>query len=70
LHIADLNAGGLRVNTARGERDEELGPHANLHQPLVEDFVAAVRERREPGVTGEVGREVSRLLDCIYHSPA
>ena len=70
LHIADLNAGGLRVKTARGERDEELGPHANLHQPLVEDFVAAVRERREPGVTGEVGREVSRLLDCIYHSPA
>ena len=69
LHIGDLNGGDLKVKTARGEREEEHPPHANLHQPLVEDFVRAVEEKREPGVTGEVGREVSRLLDRIYQSP-
>jgi predicted dehydrogenase len=70
LHIGNLNDGDLKVKTARGEREEEHRPHPNLHQPLVEDFVQAVRENREPGVTGEVGREVSRLLDCIYRSRA
>ena len=70
LHIGDLNAGDLTVKTARGEREEQHRPRANLHQPLVEDFVRAVQENRKPGVTGEVGREVSRLLDRIYRSPA
>jgi predicted dehydrogenase len=68
LHIANLNAGDLMVKTARGERQEEHPPHGNLHQPLVEDFVRAVAAKREPGVTGEVGREVSRLLERIYQS--
>ena len=40
--------------------------HANLHQPLVEDFVAAVREGREPAVTGEIGLEVARVMARIY----
>ena len=38
----------------------------NLHQPLVEDFVAAVRDRRPPAVTGEMGLAVTRALDAIY----
>ena len=70
LHIGDLNAGDLMVKTARGECQEEHPPHANLHQPLIEDFVRAVAEKREPGVMGEVGREVSRLLERIYQSEA
>jgi predicted dehydrogenase len=32
----------------------------------VEDFVNAVREGREPGVTGEDGREIQRLLSEVY----
>lgn len=70
LHVANLNCGDLRVKTAYGERQESHAPQANLHQPLVEDFVQAVTENREPAVTGEVGREVSRLLDRIYNFPA
>jgi predicted dehydrogenase len=66
LHIGNLNGGDLKVKTSHGERQEQHAPHANLHQPLVEDFVVALRENREPGVSGEVGREVSRLLDRIY----
>ena len=65
-HVSVLNQGGLRVVTAEGARAESHPPHPNLHQPLVEDFVAAIRERREPGVTGEVGLEVARVVARVY----
>ena len=65
-HVPVLNEGLLRVTTARGVREERHPPHANLHQPLVEDFVAAVRAGREPAVTGEAGLQVQRVLDAIY----
>jgi predicted dehydrogenase len=67
-HVDVLNQGLLRIVTADGVREERHSPHANLHQPLVDDFVAAVREGRDPGVTGEIGREVSRVLAAIYAS--
>jgi len=66
LHIGVLNSGELRVVSAEGTRVESLPPHANLHQPLVEDFVNAIREDRAPGVTGEDGREIQRLLTEVY----
>jgi predicted dehydrogenase len=64
-HVAVLNDGDLRVVTADGVREERHPPHANLHQPLVEDFVAAIREGRDPAVSGEAGLEVSRALAAI-----
>lgn len=66
LHIPVLNTGELRIVSPAGTRVESLPPHANLHQPLVEDFVRAVREDRPPGVTGEDGREIQRLLTEVY----
>jgi predicted dehydrogenase len=65
LHVPVLNQELLRVVTPTGAREETLPPHPNLHQPLVEDFVAAVRGGREPAVGGETGREVNRLLAAI-----
>jgi len=65
-HVGVLNQGALRVVTGAGTREERHPPHPNLHQPLVEDFVAALREGREPAVTGEVGLEVARVMDRIY----
>lgn len=65
-HVAVLNQGALRVVTGAGTREERHPPHPNLHQPLVEDFVAALREGREPAVTGELGLEVARVMDRIY----
>jgi predicted dehydrogenase len=65
-HVAVLNQGRLRLVTAAGARDEEHAAPANLHQPLVADFVQAVREGREPAVSGDVGLEVSRVLAAIY----
>jgi hypothetical protein len=32
----------------------------------VDDFVAAIRDGRDPGVTGKMGREVNRVLAEIY----
>jgi predicted dehydrogenase len=65
-HVGVLNKGVLRIVTAAGVREEHHPPHANLHQPLVEDFVAALREGREPAVTGEIGLEVARVVARIY----
>jgi predicted dehydrogenase len=65
-HAPVLNDGLLRVVTRDGTHEERHPPHANLHLPLVEDFVRAVREGREPQVGGAVGRDVSIVLDAIY----
>jgi predicted dehydrogenase len=65
-HVGVLNQGDLRVVTSAGVREERHPPHPNLHQPLVEDFVAAVLEGREPAVSGEVGLEVTRVLARLY----
>lgn len=65
-HVAVLNQGRIRIVAPAGAREEHHPPHANLHQPLVEDFVAAVRQDRAPAVTGETGLEVNRILQAIY----
>ncbi|HEX9188611.1 MAG TPA: Gfo/Idh/MocA family oxidoreductase [Vicinamibacteria bacterium] len=65
-HAEVLNRGSLRVVTAAGTREEHHPPHPNLHQPLVEDFVAAIRDEREPRVSGEIGLEVARVVARIY----
>jgi predicted dehydrogenase len=65
-HVPVLNQGRIRIVTAEGVREEEHPAPANLHQPLVADFVQAVRDGREPAVSGAVGLEVSRLLAAIY----
>jgi len=65
-HLPVLNDGRLRLTTAAGVREEHHPPHANLHQPLIEDFVTAVRDGRAPTVSGEAGLEVQRVLTAIY----
>ncbi len=65
-HLGVLNRGALRIVTAAGPREERHPPHPNLHLPLVEDFVASIRDGREPQVTGKVGLEVARVMARIY----
>ena len=65
IHVDDLNAGTIRVR-ADGERVERHPPAANIHRPLIDDFVDAVQTGREPGVTGEIGRAVNVIEDTIY----
>ena len=47
-HVPVLNQGRLRIVTADGAREEDHPPPPNLHQPLVADFVEAVRANRDP----------------------
>jgi predicted dehydrogenase len=66
VHVPVLNRGTLRVVTAKGEREESHPPHANIHQPLVEDFAAAISAGREPTVTGAIGLAVAEAIAAIY----
>ena len=66
LHIENLNQGDLRIAAGGERRDESHPPAANLHRPLIDDFVDAVKSGREPAVTGEIGRAVARLEEDIY----
>ena len=66
IHIPVLNEGKMRVLTRDGERVETHPNHPNIHQPLIEDFATAVLERRDPIVTGEIGRAVASIEEKIY----
>jgi len=68
IHIPVLNRSTVIVKTASGERQEEHPPHANLHAPLIDDFVQTVLQNREPKVNGEIGREVARIEEEIYRN--
>ena len=56
----------MQIKTADGERTESHPPHANIHQPLIEDFANAVLNGFEPRVGGETGRQIAFLEDEIY----
>jgi predicted dehydrogenase len=66
IQTADLNSGELRISVDGVERRESHPPAANVHLPLVEDFVAAVAGNRPPAVDGEMGRRVAAIEDEIY----
>ncbi len=67
IHIAALNRGDITIKTGETERGESHPPHANVHQPLISDFANAVLQGAEPLVDGKVGRDVSRVIEEIYH---
>jgi predicted dehydrogenase len=66
IRVSILNEGKTRVIGKLGERYESHPPHANLHAPLIEDFVKAVLTDREPGVSGVTGRAVAMMEEEIY----
>jgi predicted dehydrogenase len=66
IRVSILNEGKIRVIGKLGERYEAHPPHANLHEPLIEDFVRAVLTNREPTVSGAFGRSVAAIEEDIY----
>ncbi|MFL6253602.1 MAG: Gfo/Idh/MocA family protein [Pyrinomonadaceae bacterium] len=66
IHVEVLNEGRLRIRTQDDERVETHPPHANLHQPLIDDFTRAVIQGGRPRVDGQVGQKVSEILEQIY----
>jgi predicted dehydrogenase len=68
IHVENLNEGTVKIKTGVGERVEVHKPHANLHQPLIDDFAKAVLSGGTPLVDGQVGREVGRVVEGIYRT--
>lgn len=66
IRVSILNEGKMRVEGRLGERYESRPAAANLHAPLIENFVDAVTSIREPAVSGEVGRTVAAIEEEIY----
>jgi predicted dehydrogenase len=66
IHVPVLNEGKMCVIAGKNERTETLPPGSNLHQPLIEDFVAAIAENREPIVNGVTGKLVAQIEEDIY----
>ena len=70
IRVSILNEGKIRVVGKLGERYEAHPPAANLHAPLIEDFVQAVSTDREPAVSGATGRAVAVVEEEIYRQAA
>jgi predicted dehydrogenase len=66
IHIPVLNKDEIRIKTGTDEQTESHPPALNVHQPLIEDFTAAVLMNREPQITGEVGKTIALLEEQIY----
>ena len=68
IRAASLNSGTLvvAIGDAGSERTESHPAASNVHRPLIDDFVTAVEEDREPLVNGAMGRAVSAIVDDIY----
>ena len=46
----------------------ETPNHGNVHYPVVEDFVSAILDDRDPRVTPAEAAKTNRLLDALYLS--
>ena len=66
IHVSLLNEGTMRIVSDHGERMERHPPDPNLHAPLIQDFVAAVADNRQPAVGGDIGRMVAKIEEEIY----
>jgi len=66
IHVPNLNEGTLEIYTSEGSRVEKHPNPENTHQPLINDFIQAVKENREPAVNGETGKSINMILDDIY----
>jgi predicted dehydrogenase len=63
---APLNGGELVIEREGKRHVESLPPHANFCTPLVADFVAAIREIRQPLVSGAEGRLTNLVIEHAY----
>jgi predicted dehydrogenase len=68
LHWSPFDSGAVAQTIGR-QRTELAFPNApNVHEPLIADFVQAVREGREPIAPLEEAAKASAILDGIYAS--
>lgn len=68
--VQPLNAGRLTLQNASGETTEVHPPASNFNGPMIADFVDAIQSKREPLVSGGVGRSTSVVMEQAYRSAA
>jgi predicted dehydrogenase len=66
LHVPILNKGEMLIRIGDDERTESYSMDENVHRPLIDDFVRAMRSGVAPAVTGEMGFEVARIEQAMY----
>jgi predicted dehydrogenase len=60
----------ITKTVGRDTEEIELPNSQNVHYPLIEDFVSAIAEGRQPQVSVEEAAKTNLLLDAIYLSAA
>ena len=67
LRVSPLNDSELQLF---GDTDQafQLPKADNVHLPLIDDFNQAIRENREPRISGAEGMKTSVLLEAAYHA--
>lgn len=63
-----LNGDSYRVEREGREETRQVEFPANVHAPLIADFVAAIREARAPICPGEEGATATRIIEAAYRS--
>jgi predicted dehydrogenase len=66
LHVPAVNHGRFTVRSAAGTREEAYPCNENLHLPYLQAVTAALLAGDEPPVSGEQGREVTRVITEVY----
>jgi len=62
------DAGKIVVTIGRDVQEVDLPNADNVHQPLVDDFIAAVRDGRQPICSLGDAVKTNRILDAVYRS--
>ena len=70
LTWAPFDAGLVNLTLGRQVETISLPPAANVHLPLVADFIEAVRQSRPPVCPLAEAARTNRLLDAVYQSSA
>jgi predicted dehydrogenase len=60
------DTGKVLLTIGRETQELDLPPAANVHQPLVEDFVRAIQENRPPVCPAVEAARTNRLLERVY----
>ena len=68
LDLTPGNGPELVFRSASETRAEHLPPHANLHYPMIENFVSAVLDGAELVTSGRRAMQTDRVIEAAYES--
>ena len=65
LNLDPLSGPGMRIINASGSREESWPAHANVHYPIVHDFVNAVLDGSPPACPGSEAIQVDWVTERV-----